>query len=67
MKLGLDKKSGEKRAIKIIHKWKYTQTQNATDQLQREIQILRSVKHENIISVYDVFSTKNNIYLIMEL
>jgi len=35
--------------------------------LQREISILRLLKHRYITSLYDVFESKNHIYMVMEL
>jgi len=66
VKLGINKKTGEKRAIKIIDKKKYWNTTNL-DQIQREIDILRKIKHENITSIFEIYSTERFLYIVLEL
>ena len=36
-------------------------------QLAREIEILTTIRHPNIISLKDVFEDKENVYLVLEL
>jgi serine/threonine protein kinase len=40
--------------------------QFARDMLQSEIQAIRTLSHPNILRCYDVFTTVNNCYIIME-
>jgi serine/threonine protein kinase len=66
VRLGVHKKTGEKRAIKIINKKKYWNT-NTLEKLEREVDILKGLKHPNIISILDMFASKNNLYIVLEL
>lgn len=34
--------------------------------LEKEIHIMREINHPNIVSFYDVFKDKKNIYLVLE-
>jgi len=51
-------------AVKIIEK---NQSEEELQLLQREIDILKKLHHQNIISLKDVFDEKDKIYLVMEL
>ena len=51
-------------AIKIFDKQKLREKDKI--QLEREINILKRVKHKNIVNLYNVVNSKNSIYLIME-
>ena len=55
---------GRKVAIKVIDKVKQSEEQLKI--LQREIDIMRRLKHPNIVGLYDVFETKSTISLVME-
>jgi len=35
--------------------------------LKVEIDIMKQIKHENIVKLYDVFEDENYVYIIMEL
>lgn len=56
---------GRRVAIKVIDKLKQSEEQLKI--LQREIDIMRRLKHPNIVGLYDVFETKSTISLVMEL
>lgn len=60
----LHKESGEKFAMKIIDK---QQSQEEEVSIETEINILKKVRHPNIIPLYDVHEGKTKIYLVMEL
>lgn len=65
-----DKKTGEKRAVKEISKGKFSRAADKKlhfDELRTEIEILRRLDHKNIIKLHDVFETKTELYLVMEL
>lgn len=66
VKLGINRETGEKRAIKIINKKKYWQT-NTLDQVAREIEILKRLKHKNIISIIEIYETTKFLYIVLEL
>ena len=65
VKLGINKSTGEKVAIKILEKNKI---QNKSDQIrvQREIDIIKKVKHLNIVKIIQIKEDHKNIYIIME-
>ncbi|CAI9738530.1 serine serine/threonine-protein kinase 33-like [Octopus vulgaris] len=59
-----DKKTGERWAMKCISKQK---SGSAPTQLfEREVAILKRVRHENIIMLKEVFETHDKVFLIME-
>eukprot|EP01135_Chromosphaera_perkinsii_P000992 Nk52_evm6s156 gene=Nk52_evmTU6s156 len=51
-------------AIKRINKGKLND--KLSENLQMEIQILRKTKHPNIVRLFDIMESKENMYLIME-
>ncbi|KAG8365546.1 hypothetical protein BUALT_Bualt18G0116300 [Buddleja alternifolia] len=58
-------KTGESVAIKIINKEKIVRV-GLTDQIKREISIMRLVKHPNVVQLYEVMASKSKIYFAME-
>jgi serine/threonine protein kinase len=67
VRLGINKKTGEHFAIKIINKRKFWHLSKSREQILREIEILKKVKHPNIISYVDIFDSEHYIYLVLEL
>ena len=65
VKLSINKQTGEKVAIKIMEKKKIFEYEDK-ERVEREIKILKSVRHPNIIHLFSVLQTKENLYLIME-
>ena len=65
VKLGMNKNSKEKVAIKIIDK-QFTINNNNYERINLEISILRKTSHPNIIKVYDIKEDSSNFYFIME-
>ena len=63
--LGINKQTGEKVAIKILEKSKLSKYENKI-KLAREIEILKKLKHPNIIQLYSVIETQRQFLLIME-
>ncbi|KAL7516044.1 hypothetical protein ACHAWX_001102 [Stephanocyclus meneghinianus] len=60
--------TGQSRACKIIDKTEIDpQYQTMMDQFYMEIKTLRSLRHPNIIQLYDVYISDVKIYIIMEL
>ncbi|ETO23946.1 Protein kinase domain containing protein, partial [Reticulomyxa filosa] len=53
--------SNEEVAVKAISKRHYD-----ARQLQNEVLILRRLDHPNVVKLYDLFETKNTVYLVME-
>ena len=62
--LGVHKATGVKVAVKVVEK---AGVQNKPEMLKNEVEILSKVDHPNIISLYDIFDTKERLYLVMEL
>ncbi|CAD8070100.1 unnamed protein product [Paramecium sonneborni] len=52
-------------AVKILQKNKIENNADL-DRVQREISILRKVNHENIIKLYEILESDQNLYLVME-
>lgn len=65
VRIGYDKSSGEQVAIKVMKK-------NKRDtELMRSVEcemnfISKSIDHENIVGTYDVFDTRDNLFIVME-
>ncbi|KAI9203693.1 calcium/calmodulin-dependent protein kinase type 1D-like protein [Polychytrium aggregatum] len=59
----VDNKTNVRYAMKIIDK---NRCRGQEDHIVKEITILKSIKHKNCIQLYDVFETKNSLYLQME-
>ncbi|KAG8347927.1 Protein kinase domain [Trypanosoma vivax] len=56
---------GRRWAAKIIDKARLRK-ENMEDQMLREVAIMRSLKHRNIIDLHDVLESTNHYYLVME-
>lgn len=63
--LGKECLTGDCVAVKTVSK-KFLREKEQTDLLKREIFIQRNLKHQNILSLKDVFEDVENIYLILE-
>ena len=80
VKLGKHIYTGEKVAIKILNKNKLFQdineeNENGNDndsilndikKIRKEINILKRLKHRNIVQLYEIMESKTNLYIIME-
>lgn len=64
VRLGIDKETGESFAIKVIKKKEYNPKE--MDFLLREVNILKSVSHTNIVRTHDVFDTRDRLNLVLE-
>lgn len=62
--MGLDRTTLEKFAVKIIEK----QSDDELGQqfIWRELNVMKSVNHYNIVRTFDIFDTKNRLYLVLE-
>ena len=65
VKLGENKKTKEKVAIKILQKNKITSKDDLI-RIDREIEILKRLKHPNVIKIYRIEEDQKNYYIIME-
>mmetsp|Transcript_39479 Transcript_39479/g.65459 ORF Transcript_39479/g.65459 Transcript_39479/m.65459 type:complete len:449 (+) Transcript_39479:119-1465(+) len=63
VKLGTNRKTGEKVAIKIINK----PTGSKISMLKAEVDILTKCDHPNVVQLYKVIDTPQILYLVMEL
>jgi Ca2+-binding EF-hand superfamily protein len=64
VKLGIDKQTGQKVAIKIMKK--STMDSSDLELVRTEIEILKICQHPNIIRLYNVFENAEYMYIIME-
>ena len=64
VKLAVHKKTGAKVAVKVIDK---TGLKDLEENLQNEIDILKSIDHPNIVALKEIFDSKSKLYLVMEL
>ena len=65
VRLGINKQTNEKVAIKILERSKLKKIEDLI-RFEREIEILKKLKHPNIVQLYCVIETERQIYLIME-
>ena len=65
VKLGINKITGEKVAIKILDKSKIKEKADLT-RITREMSILSKLDHKNVIKVYLILDDSNNYLIIME-
>ncbi|XP_033212736.1 serine/threonine-protein kinase ppk30 isoform X2 [Belonocnema kinseyi] len=65
VQLGINKETGQEVAIKTIKKCKI-ETEADLVRIRREIQIMSSVQHPNIIHIYEVFENRDKMVLVME-
>ena len=63
--LAIHKITNEKVAIKILDKEKITQKTDIA-RVKKEIDILKKLRHKNIVHLFNVIDTLTNIFLIME-
>ncbi|KAK6912508.1 Protein kinase domain [Dillenia turbinata] len=57
--------SGDSVAIKVINKDR-VRKEGMMDQIQREISVMRLVRHPNVVEIKEVMATKTKIFVIME-
>lgn len=66
--LCIDRTTGQKYACKIVDKNKFKlHGSSRPDSLKDEVNILLSLKHENIVQIYECFETDSHLYIILEL
>ncbi|KAJ1512887.1 Serine/threonine-protein kinase brsk1 [Coelomomyces lativittatus] len=68
VKLGIHNDTKQKVAVKIIPKNNVCNGQpiNLTKKLEREISIMKLMKHPNVMSLYETFETETEFYLVLE-
>ena len=65
VRLGVNKQTGEKVAIKILDKSKIMKYEDKI-RIEREIEILKKLRHPNIMRLYSIIETDKQILLITE-
>ena len=65
VKIAIHLPTGEKVAVKMLEKSKIKEPADIR-RVNREIKILKKVRHPNVIQLYEVLDTSSAIYLIME-
>jgi len=63
VKVGIDKKTGERVAIKAVAKTMVEKQET----LDNEIGILRDINHPNIVKMHAIYDTKDTLFIVMEL
>jgi 5'-AMP-activated protein kinase catalytic alpha subunit len=66
VKLAIHIQTKEKVAIKIIDKEKTFKKEEDIIRVEKEIDILKKLKHNNIIQLYEIMESKKNLYIVME-
>ncbi|XP_063676221.1 hormonally up-regulated neu tumor-associated kinase homolog A-like [Bolinopsis microptera] len=54
-------------AVKVINKTELKETDYMMRNLHREADVLRKIRHENIVQLYEVMETENHYYLVLEM
>ncbi|KAI9144984.1 kinase-like domain-containing protein, partial [Paraphysoderma sedebokerense] len=68
VKLGTHHRTGQRVAIKIIPKTHISngQSHNLSRKIEREITIMKLIQHPNVMALYDVYETNDELYLVLE-
>ena len=65
VKLGINKYTNEKVAIKLLEKKKITEKKDL-ERIFREMSIVKTLNHPNIIKTYEIFENEKYYYIIMD-
>ena len=65
VKLGINKITNEKVAIKILKKKKITKNKDKS-RLEKEISILKKLNHINVIKIHKISEEPDNFFIVME-
>jgi serine/threonine protein kinase len=57
---------GKKVAIKIIKKSLLSEKESLKRKVEKEIEVMKLIKHPHVVELYDVLQTSKNVYLIIE-
>lgn len=63
----ISKETGRDWAVKVVDTRQLVIASSTSQEITKEAELLRSLRHPNIIHLEDIFSSGNNIYLVMEL
>ena len=64
VKLAEDRETGERVAVKVIKKHEYDP--NEMEFILREMNIMKSVSHPNIVNTVDIFSSERYLHIVLE-
>lgn len=64
VKLGVDRETGEKVAVKIIKKNQYDPKE--MEYIVREMKIMKSVSHANIVNTIDIFNSNKHLHIVLQ-
>ena len=59
--------NSKKCAVKIVNKAQFASEFDGLELLKTEIEILRWARHDHVIHLFDVFDTKSQVFITMEL
>lgn len=65
-----ERKTGERRAVKVVSKHKFRNEHDKKfhfAQLREEIRIMKELKHDNIIELFNVYESAGHLYIVMQL
>jgi len=65
VKRAINKQTGDAVAIKIIEKRNLSPQE--LDTLNEEVEILQKIDHRHIVKLYDIYETKDHLYMVMEI
>ena len=61
------KKTSQKAAVKIISKSSIASSQSFKERVNREVEILKRLRHENVVQLYEIIEDDSFVYVVMEL
>lgn len=64
VKLAIDRETGDKAAVKIIRKHGYDPRE--MEYILREMDIMKSVSHPNIVNTIDIFDSPTHLHIVLE-
>ena len=64
--LGISKYTNDKVAIKIINKLSFLKNPNGLYNIKNEIEVLKILKHRNILTLYEIYESNKYIFIITE-
>ncbi len=67
VKMAVERQTGRVVAIKMLDKFKYTGGTRSGEMLAREVDILKSLSHPNIIQILDVVDSERILFIVLEL
>mmetsp|Transcript_5768 Transcript_5768/g.24307 ORF Transcript_5768/g.24307 Transcript_5768/m.24307 type:complete len:257 (+) Transcript_5768:358-1128(+) len=66
VKLGIHEDTGKTYAVKMMQK-SQIRAHEMTNQVRREIAVMKAMRHKNIVNLYEVLMSPKHIYMIMDL